>query len=101
MLNAEIAAAMVQFGTAGLIGWMWLTERRAAGEREKQLEEAHEKLMQERVVVQAFLETMRENTRVLSQVEAGQRALLTTLAAWRETGMDRGERPERGVRAAG
>lgn len=98
MLDTEIAGAMVQFGMAGLIGWMWLTERRSASNREKQLDEAHERLMQERIVVQVFLETMRENTRVLSHVEAGQRALVTTLATWRDGRDERGERGERSDR---
>lgn len=76
MLDPEVVGSLVQFGTAGLIGWMWLTERKGSGERERQLTEAHERIVEQRVGVEALLGAMRENTRVLGQLEAGQRALL-------------------------
>ena len=79
MLDTDTAGALVQFGTAGLIGWMWLSERRAAGTLERQLLEAHEKLRQERIGTEALLGAVRENTRVLGQIEAGQRSLLAML----------------------
>lgn len=76
MLDPDVVSSMVQFGTAGLIGWMWLTERKGSGERERQLTEAHERIVEQRVGVEALLGAVRENTRVLGQLEAGQRALL-------------------------
>lgn len=82
MLDAAMAATLTQFGTAGLIGWMWLAERRAAGERERQLESLHERLTQERRGLEVAVEALRDNTRVLSGVEAGQRALLHALERW-------------------
>ena len=53
-METEVLASLTQFGVAGLIGWMWMTER-----RELELME----------------EVVRENTRALAAVEAGQRAL--------------------------
>lgn len=93
MPDVDLATSLAQLGVAGLIGWMWLTERRASATRERQLDEAHEKLMQERQVVDALLGALRENTRVLGSLEAGQRTLLTVLEKWkpREAG-DRGEK---------
>ncbi|MFA6043560.1 MAG: hypothetical protein WC718_01125 [Phycisphaerales bacterium] len=82
MPDPEIAAWVTQLGTAGLIGWMWLSERRASGARERQLDDAHAKLMQERQVVDALLGALRENTRVLGAIEAGQRTLVTLLERW-------------------
>jgi hypothetical protein len=76
MLDPEVVGSLVQFGTAGLIGWMWLTERKGSVDRERQLTEAHERLVEQRVGVEALLGAVRENTRVLGQLEAGQRALL-------------------------
>jgi len=76
MLDPDVVSSMVQFGTAGLIGWMWLTERKGSGERERQLTESHERIVEQRVGVEALLGAVRENTRVLGQLEAGQRALL-------------------------
>lgn len=78
-MDVEVAATLTQFGTAGLIGWLWLSERRAAGERERQLAAMHERLIQERRGLEVAVEALRDNTRVLSGVEAGQRALLTAL----------------------
>jgi hypothetical protein len=74
-MDLDALATFTQFGTAGLIGWMWLTERRAAMERDRQLAEQHERLMQERRGVEIAVEALRENTRVLAGVEASQRSL--------------------------
>jgi len=69
----DLAASLAQFGTAGLIGWMWLTERRAAAQRERQLTEAHDRLMQERRTFELLLAAIHENTRVLTALEVNLR----------------------------
>ncbi|CAG0953166.1 hypothetical protein PHYC_00311 [Phycisphaerales bacterium] len=79
MLDPETTALLTQFGTAGLIGWLWLGERRAATERERQLTAVHERLAQERRGLEVAVEALRDNTRVLAGVESGQRALLAAL----------------------
>ena len=71
----EIGQALVQFGAAGLIGWMWLSERRWAQAREKQLSEAHERLMRERIGLGAVVEIVKDNTRAMTALEHGQRAI--------------------------
>ena len=68
-------AMVTQFGMSGLIAWMWLTERRAATSRERQLTEAHERLMDQRVQLDALLQVVADNARAVSAIEAGQRAL--------------------------
>lgn len=67
--------ALAQFGAAGLIGWMWLSERRSASVRERQLAEAHERIMQERAQFAALIDVVNANTRALTAMESGQRAL--------------------------
>jgi hypothetical protein len=79
-MNPDLAASLAQFGTAGLIGWMWLTERRAAAQRERQLSEAHDRLMQERKTFELLLAAIHDNTRVLTALEVGQRTLSTYLS---------------------
>lgn len=79
-MDETALAAALQFGAAGLIGWMWLTERRAAAERERQLCELHDRLMQERPQIATLMQVVRENTRALVSLEAGQRALTATLS---------------------
>lgn len=78
-MDTEIAAALAQFGTAGLVGWMWLTERRTAGERDRHLAEAHDKLIQERRSLDLLLAAMQDSTRVLTTIEVGQRQLAGVL----------------------
>jgi hypothetical protein len=75
MVEMDAAGAIAQLGAAGLIGWMWLTERRAAVERERQIREAHDRLMQERQQAAAVVEMVRENTRALVALEGGHRRM--------------------------
>lgn len=81
MFDAEMAGSLVQFGTAGLIGWMWLSERRDAATAVKQLHEAHERIKKETTSLDAVLGAVRENTRVLEQIAESQRALRDTMVA--------------------
>lgn len=74
-MDTDLLTQFTQFGTAGLMAWMWLSERRAALGRERELSAAHERLMEQRVQVDALLTVVRENTRALAGVEAGQRAV--------------------------
>lgn len=74
-MGAELAGALAQFGTAGLIGWMWLTERRASAERERELREAHEALVRERAQLGELMRVVSANTAALAALEAGQREL--------------------------
>ncbi len=79
MPDTELATALAQCGAAGLIGWMWLSERRAAATREAQLRELHERLIQERPQLAALLSVIRDNTRALTALESGQRTLAAAL----------------------
>lgn len=74
MLESEVAA-LAQLGAAGLMGWMWLAERRGAAHRERQLSEAHERMMQERRYFESLLAAVRENTRVMALLEGAQERL--------------------------
>lgn len=73
------ATALAQFGIAGLIGWMWLTERRAAGERERQIAQLTDRLLQERLQTQTLVRIIADNTRALTALEVGQRQLSNIL----------------------
>ncbi len=79
MLDTEVTSAIAQLGAAGLIGLMWLTERRAAAAREKQLSDAHERIMHERTHLAALLSVVTDNTRALTALETGQRGLASLL----------------------
>lgn len=77
--DPEIISALAQFGVAGLIGWMWLSERRSAAGRERHLDEAHERIRGDRLAIDALVQLVRENTRALSGVEHQQRELCAAI----------------------
>ncbi len=74
-MEPDLIALATQFGMAGLIAWMWLSERRGAGEREARLGEAHERLMDQRVQLDALLGALGDNTRAITALEASQRSI--------------------------
>ncbi len=78
-MDAEIMGALTQFGVAGLVCWMWLTERRASAERERQITETHRVLMQQREERDGLVEVVRDNTRAMTALEAGQRDLVAAI----------------------
>lgn len=75
MMEAQIAGALAQFGVAGLVGWMWLAERRSAAVRERQLAEAHDRLMAERERAGTLVGLVSTSTRAMTALEASQREL--------------------------
>lgn len=88
-MDTEIVGAMTQFGVAGLVCWMWLVERRASGERERQISEAHRALMQQRDERAALIEVVRDNTRAMTALEVGQRELVGVIERLRGVAGDR------------
>ena len=78
-MDPTVATTLAQFGVAGLIGWMWLTERRAATERDQQLTESHTLLSQSQKSLDVLLKALDDNTRAITTLESAQRALTDTL----------------------
>jgi len=81
VIAVESATVAAQFGMAGLIAWMWLSERRSALARERQIERAHELLVAERASTSALLGVVESNTRALATLESSQRELSSSLRA--------------------
>lgn len=79
-MDPQALTAIVQFGAAGLIGWMWLAERRSAMTREQQLSEAHARLLRDRETLDVLVAALRDNTRASAAIEAGQRAIADAMA---------------------
>lgn len=78
-MDPETLAQFTQFGLAGMIACMWLAERRAASGRERQLAEAHERLLEQRTQLSALMTLVADNTRAVASLESGQRALAALL----------------------
>lgn len=76
-------ASLTQFGVAGLIGWMWIVERRAAAAREKLVQEAHDRLISDRTRLEVLVQALRDNTRALTALEVGQRGVAEALRGLR------------------
>ncbi|MFK7760043.1 MAG: hypothetical protein AB8C13_08855 [Phycisphaerales bacterium] len=79
MIESEVVGAITQFGVAGMICGMWLVERRASSVREQQISEAHSKLIGHMDDRSALIEVIRDNTKALSLLEAGQRRVQDVL----------------------
>lgn len=81
-MQGDVASVLTQFGMAGLIAWMWLTERRAGLARERQIEEAHRRLTQEREAMGVMVSVVEANTRAMVSLELAQRELACSLREW-------------------
>jgi hypothetical protein len=64
-------------GVAGIMGAMWLWERRTSRVREQQIDEAHARIMADRVLLDQFMELVQKNIEVLSRLTATQTELLS------------------------
>lgn len=80
-MDPTLLSSLTPFGAAGLIAFLWLTERKSAGERERQLSEAHERLVRHRSELSLLVNVVRENTRALTALEASLRSGRGTRAA--------------------
>jgi hypothetical protein len=74
-MEEQVVAAVAQFGVAGLIGWMWLTERRSSAAREQQLSELHERVLHDRTTTDVLISVVSANTRAMTALENSQREL--------------------------
>lgn len=104
----EFIPMLTQFGAAGLIGALWIIERRHAMARDRQIDEAHRVLVARREEAESLLTVVKENTRAVASLEASQRELVRLLTAlspgaseprdvaWRREGKSGEARGERG-----
>jgi hypothetical protein len=71
------------FGSAGLMGAMWLWERKTSRQREEQLDEAHVRILGDRVQLEQLIDVVRQNSEAMTRLSAIQDQLVRQL--------DRGE----------
>jgi hypothetical protein len=79
MPTPDLFPTLAQSGAAGLIAWMWLTERRSAAARDRQLSELADRLTHERTTTATLLSVIGDNTRALGAIEIGQRSVASIL----------------------
>jgi hypothetical protein len=55
-------------GMAGVMGAMWLWERRTSRVREQQIDEAHARIMSDRILLDELLDVVRQNTEAITRL---------------------------------
>lgn len=85
-MDPTLLTQLSQFGAAGLIGVLWVLERRHAARRDRQLDEAHRKLLAQEHALGALLRVVQENTRAVVTLEQAQRRLIDLLEGPARTG---------------
>jgi len=72
-------AELTSFGAAGLMGAMWLWERRTSRQREEQLDEAHTRIVGDRVQLEELMDVVRQNSAAFARLSAVQEQLVRQL----------------------
>ena len=67
------------FGAAGLMGAMWLWERKTSRQREEQLDEAHARILGDRVQLEQLIDVVKKNTEAMTRLSASQDQLVRRL----------------------
>jgi hypothetical protein len=67
---------LTNLGTAGLMGAMWLWERRTSRQREQQLDEAHTRIMQDHIQLDQLIDVVKQNAEALSRLSVTQEQFL-------------------------
>lgn len=61
---------LTSFGAAGLMGAMWLWERNTSRTREEQLTAVHERVMSDRIQLDALVEIVQQNTQAMTRLSS-------------------------------
>lgn len=59
---------LTSFGAAGLMGAMWLWERNTSRTREEQLTAVHDRVMSDRIQLDALVEIVQQNTQAMTRL---------------------------------
>ncbi len=79
MIPLAIASDVASFGAAGLMGAMWLAERRLSRTREEQLQEAHARIVRDEERLEKLTQVVEHNTSALARFSETQRQVADTL----------------------
>ena len=66
--NLPLIENLSSLGAAALIGTMWLWERRQSNAREKQLDDAHARIMADGVKLEALMDLVQKSTETLAKL---------------------------------
>jgi len=77
--TTDALGQLTSLGAAGIMGAMWLWERRTSQKRDEQLDEAHSRILGDRVQLDQLIEVVRTNAEALTRLSALHDQLLRTL----------------------
>jgi len=84
LLCTNAITGLASFGAAGLMGAMWLWERRHSNLREEQLNEAHSRIVRDEQRLEKLVEVVEHNTAAMTRFSETQRLVREALGALRE-----------------
>ncbi len=67
---APIVSDITSFGVAGMMGAMWLWERRQSRQHEDQLDQAHARIVSDRVQLDVLMDVVKRNTEAVTRLSA-------------------------------
>lgn len=72
-MPVSLMTDLTSFGAAGIMGAMWLWERKSSTKRERQLDEAHERIQRDEQRLEKLTEVVAQNTAALTRFDQTQR----------------------------
>jgi hypothetical protein len=74
-----IIEPIAQFGVAGFMGMMWLWERHTSRKREEQIDDAHARIVGDRVQLDQLIAVVRGNAEAMTRLATTQEQLINEL----------------------
>jgi hypothetical protein len=76
---SEGISQITSLGAAGIMGAMWLWERRTNQKRDEQLDESHARILGDRVQLDQLIEVVKGNAEAMTRLVSVQDQLVRTL----------------------
>jgi hypothetical protein len=83
MTPPDAVSQLTSFGLAGLMGAMWLWERRTSQKREPQIDEAHARILGDRVQLDQLISVVRQNAEAITRLSTVQEQFLREMSSQR------------------
>jgi hypothetical protein len=77
--TTDALSQLTSLGAAGIMGAMWLWERRQSQQRDQQLDESHARILGDRVQLDQLIEVVKTNAQAMTRLCTVQDQLIRTL----------------------
>lgn len=88
----ELISEFGSFGAAGIMGAMWLWERKLSRRRDEQIGDAHERILRDEQRLGKLTEVVEQNTSAITRFSEVQRTQNQLLSQMLNGGTDHGDR---------